>query len=147
MRFVQSAAVVIGWTKSSGNKSKPPSITPAARGLMMTSSNGNTSRVTGPLWEESTGDRRIPFTNTSGAELWCFLWFASEQTVSNRAIGDLRRHRAHYDLTVMCGDLLNKIYSRDVQSNSELPHKQMVYSTSLINLLIAHWNAIFAKCN
>ena len=29
---------------------------------VMASSNGNISRVTGPLWGESTGDRWIPFT-------------------------------------------------------------------------------------
>ena len=28
----------------------------------MTSSNGNIIRVTGPLWEESSGDRWIPLT-------------------------------------------------------------------------------------
>ena len=39
----------------------------------MTSSNGNIFRVTGPLWGES----------------------------NNRVIGDLKRHRAHYDVTVM----------------------------------------------
>ena len=33
---------------------------------------------TGHLWGESTGDRWIP--STSDAELWCFLWFAPEQT-------------------------------------------------------------------
>ena len=40
---------------------------------MMTSSNGNIFRVTGPLWGESTGHRWIPLTNASDAELWCFL--------------------------------------------------------------------------
>ena len=44
--------------------------------LMMTSSNGNIVRVTGPLWGESTG--WIPLTKASGAELWCFLWSAPE---------------------------------------------------------------------
>ena len=38
-------------------------------------------RVTGPLWGESTGDRRIPLTKASDAELWCFLWSAPEETV------------------------------------------------------------------
>ena len=47
----------------------------------MTSSNGNTFRVTGPLWEESTGHRWIPLTKASNAEFWCFLWSALEQTV------------------------------------------------------------------
>ena len=45
---------------------------------MMTSSNGN---ITGPLWRESTGDRWIPLTKASDAELWCFLWSAPEHTV------------------------------------------------------------------
>ena len=48
--------------------------------LMMTSWNGNIFRVTGPLWGESTGHRWIPLTNVSCAELWCFLWSASEQS-------------------------------------------------------------------
>ena len=42
---------------------------------MMTSSNGNIFRVTGPLCGEFTGDRWIPRTKASDAELWCFLWF------------------------------------------------------------------------
>ena len=40
---------------------------------MMTSSNGNIFRVTGPFWGESTGHRWIPLTNASDAELWCCL--------------------------------------------------------------------------
>ena len=38
-------------------------------------------RVTGPLWGDTTGDRWIPLTEASVAELWCFLWSAPEQTV------------------------------------------------------------------
>ena len=48
---------------------------------MMRSSNGNSFRVTGPLWGESTGHWRIPLTKASDVELWCFLWSAPEQTV------------------------------------------------------------------
>ena len=51
---------------------------------MMTSSNGNTFRVTGPLWGESAGHWWIPLTKASGVELWCFLWSAPEQTVEQR---------------------------------------------------------------
>ena len=47
---------------------------------MIASSNGNIFRVTGPLWGESTGHRWIPQTQSSDAELWCFLWSAPEQT-------------------------------------------------------------------
>ena len=57
---------------------------------MMTSSNGNIFRVTGPLWGKSTGDRWIPYTKPSDTELWA----------NNRDAIDLRRHRPHYDVTV-----------------------------------------------
>ena len=46
--------------------------------IMMTSSNGNIFHVTGHLCGEFTGPRWIPPTKTSDAELWCFLWSASE---------------------------------------------------------------------
>ena len=59
--------------------------------IMMTSSNGNIFRVTGPRW--------IPRTKVSGVELWCFLWING--WVNNREAGDLRRYRAHYDVIVM----------------------------------------------
>ena len=45
---------------------------------IMTSSNGNIFRVTGPLCEEFTGHRWIPLTKASDAELWCFLWSEPE---------------------------------------------------------------------
>ena len=44
---------------------------------MMTSSNGNIFRVTGHF----TGPRWIPRTKDSDAEIWCFLWSASEYAV------------------------------------------------------------------
>ena len=46
--------------------------------IMMTSSNWNIFRVTGPLWGESTGHRWLPLTKAIDAELWCFLWSAPE---------------------------------------------------------------------
>ena len=46
--------------------------------IMMTSSNGNSFRVTGHLCGDFTGPRWIPHTRASDAELWCFLWSASE---------------------------------------------------------------------
>ena len=50
---------------------------------------------TGPWW--------IPCTKAGDAELWCFLWSAPEKNlwVNNRETGDLRRHRAHFDVLVM----------------------------------------------
>ena len=47
---------------------------------MMTSSNGNIFRVTGPLCGEFTCHRWIPLTKASDMELWCFLRSATEQT-------------------------------------------------------------------
>ena len=41
--------------------------------IMMTSSNGNSFRVTGHLCGEFTGHQWIPRTKASDAELWCFL--------------------------------------------------------------------------
>ena len=46
--------------------------------LLMTSSNGNIFRVTGPFCGEFTGDRWIPHTKASDAGLRCFLWSAPE---------------------------------------------------------------------
>ena len=45
---------------------------------MMTSSNGNIFRVTGHLCGEFPDPRWIPRTKANDAELWCFLWSASE---------------------------------------------------------------------
>ena len=47
--------------------------------FMMTSANRKIFRVTSPLW--FTGHRWIPLTKAINAELWCFLWSASERTV------------------------------------------------------------------
>ena len=72
-------------------------------GRMMRSSNENIFRVTGPLCGEFTGHRRIPPTKASDAELWCFLLTCARMNgwVNNRGAGDLRRHRADYDVRVM----------------------------------------------
>ena len=70
---------------------------------IMTSSNQNSFRVTGHLCGEFTGQRWIPLTKASDAELWCFRssvpWING--WVNNRAAGDLRRHRCHNDVIVM----------------------------------------------
>ena len=71
--------------------------------IMMTSSNRNIFRVTGPLCVEFTGHRWIPRTKASDAELWYFfICTRINDWVNNREAGDLRRHGAHYDIIVMC---------------------------------------------
>ena len=42
----------------------------------------------------------IPLTKASDAELWYLLW-SDKGWANYRDAGDLRRHRAHYDATVM----------------------------------------------
>ena len=69
---------------------------------MMTSSNGNFFCVTGPLCGEFTGHWWIPLTKASVAELCCFFICAwINGWVNNRKHSDFRRHRAHYDVTMM----------------------------------------------
>ena len=58
--------------------------------MMMTSSNENISRVTGPLCGEfPRGQRQVT---------WSFDVFFDMRCVNNLEAGDLRRYRAHYDI-------------------------------------------------
>ena len=69
---------------------------------MITPSNSNNIRVTGPLCGEFTGQRWIPLPKASDTELWCFFdLHLINGWVKNREAGDLRRYRGHYDVTVM----------------------------------------------
>ena len=69
----------------------------------MTSSNGNIFRVTGPLWWESTGHRWIPTHKGEWRRALIFSLICAriKGWVNNHEAGDLRRHRAHYDVIVM----------------------------------------------
>ena len=75
---------VVAWRRTGGKPSPESMLTYCLLahmwryGNMMTSSNGNIFRVTGHLCGEFTGPRWIPHTKASDAELWCFLWSASE---------------------------------------------------------------------
>ena len=74
--------------------------------VMMTSSNENIFRVTGHLCGEFTGPRWIPRTKASDAELWCFRW-STPGWANNGEAGDLKRHRAHYDVIIMIWNLID----------------------------------------
>ena len=65
----------------------------------MTSSNGNTFLITGPLHREFTSHQWIPRTNSSFAVSLVCAWING--WVNNREVGDLRRHLVHYDVSVM----------------------------------------------
>ena len=70
---------------------------------MMTSSNGNTFRVTGPLCGEFTGPGEFPHKGQwRGTLMFSLICVWINGWVNNREAGDLRRHRGHYDVNVMC---------------------------------------------
>ena len=70
--------------------------------FMMTSSNGNIFRVTGHLFRNSPVAGEV-LAKASDAEFWWFLWsaYSINGWINNGEAGDLRSHRAHYDLIVM----------------------------------------------
>ena len=70
--------------------------------VMMTSSNGNIFRVTGHLSGEFTGPGEFPAKGQwRGALMFSLICFWINDWVNNREAGDLRRYRAHYDVTAM----------------------------------------------
>ena len=75
---------------------------------MMTWSNGNIFRVTGPLCGEFTGPGEFrtqrPVTRSFDVFLIC-VWING--WVNNREAGDLRRHLGHFDVIVMMHSLNN----------------------------------------
>ena len=54
-------------------------------------------------WIFFRGDRWIPLTKATDVELWCFFVLHPNTVgwANNRGIDDLRRHRAHYDVTAV----------------------------------------------
>ena len=72
------------------------------RSFMMTSSNGNSFRVTSHLCGEFTDHRWIPFKGQwSGALMFSLICAWINGWVKNCEAGDLRRHCAHYDVTII----------------------------------------------
>ena len=79
---------------------------------MMTSSNGNIFRVTGPLWGEFTGHRWIPLTSQwRGALMFSLIWPWTNGRINNRDAGDLRHHCVHDDVTVILASPEKQIWS------------------------------------
>ena len=77
---------------------------------MMTSSNGNIFRVTGHLCGNSpvTCDKG----QWRGALMFSLICAWINGWVNNRDTCDLRRHRTHYDVTVMTWDRASRIRSK-----------------------------------
>ena len=73
---------------------------------MMTSSNGNIFRVTGPLCGEFTGLGEFPAQKpVTRSFIVSFICAWINDWVNNREAGDLRRHRGHYDVNVMAPNI------------------------------------------
>ena len=112
---------------------------------MMMSSNGNISRVTGPLWGEPSGHRWIPLTKASVAGLWCFLWSAPDKQLSKQSrTNDLRRHRVHYDTIVMLSGNFNNLFlsyysllMAEVSCESALIWLQLDEKSTLVHVVAA----------
>ena len=70
---------------------------------MMTSSNENIFRVTGPLCGELTGSGEFPTQRPvmRNYDVFFDLVLKKNGWVNNRGAADLRRYRGHYDVTVM----------------------------------------------
>ena len=69
---------------------------------MMTSSNGNIFRFTGPLCGEFTGPGEFPTQMPVTRGFGVFFDLRLNKRLSNdREAGDLRRHRGHYDVNVI----------------------------------------------
>ena len=88
---------------------------------MMTSSNGNIFRVTGHLCGEFTGPRWIPRTKASEVRALMFSLICTRINgwVNNGEAGDLRRKRAHYDVSLMVSPNMYKSW-HDHQSSASL---------------------------
>ena len=81
--------------------------------LMMTSSNGNIFRVTGPLCGEFTGPGEFPTPHKGqwrGALMFSLICAWINRWVNSREAGDLRRYRAHYDVIVMLTGFAGFLY-------------------------------------
>ena len=89
-------------------------------GFMMMSSNGNIFRVTGPLWRESTGHRWFSSqTQWRGAVMFSLICNWTNGWANEPDAGDLRRHRAHCDFTVMIRKILS--HNCDMHVGKQLP--------------------------
>ena len=78
--------------------------------FIMTSSNGHIFRVIGPLGGEPTDHRWIPPHKGQwrGALVISLICACTNDYVNNRDACDLRRHRAHSDVTVMYQIFIDK---------------------------------------
>ena len=105
--------------------------------LMMTSSNGNSFRVTGPLWGESTGHRWMPLTR--GALMFALTCTGLNCWTNHRDAGDLRRHRTHYNVIVLAREVTRDIVRFGQPSEQRQIIEKDVEVCEWINSFITHF--------
>ena len=66
--------------------------------VMMTLSNGNIFRVTGPLWGDPSVTGGFP---SQRPVMFSFIWAWTNGWANNRDAGDMWLHRAHHDVAAM----------------------------------------------
>ena len=114
--------------------------------LMMTSSNGNTFRVTGPLCGEFTDDRWIALTKASDAELWCFLWSALLMRLAFFKIHRAwRRRQAWLNIHVLQSILTYCKQGCQNQSPVKFESKQERKNKTTMSCEKMYWKKLFAK--
>ena len=107
----------------------------------MTSSNGNIFRVTGHLCGEFTGDgiHRSPVNSLHkgqwrGALMFPLICVWINGWVNNGEAGDLRRYRAHYDVTLM--EVLLQVNHGPLHVTLHSTRHVRVHFLTLLRLLI-----------
>ena len=90
---------------------------------MMTSSNG----ITGPLIHRSPVNSP-PKGQWHGALMFSLFWAWKNAWVNNLGTGNLRRHRGHYDVTVMnlFQDWITAYETRGTQSSNEVRWHKLI---------------------
>ena len=88
-------------TPSTGDWKLLAATSPETKYIMMTSSNGSIFRVTCPLCGEFIGHRSPHKGQWRGVLMFSLRCAWINCWANNRDAGDLRSHRAHYDVTIM----------------------------------------------
>ena len=90
--------------------------------FMMTSSNGNIFRVTGHLCGEFKFYSLVNSPHKGqwrGALMFALICARINGWVNNGGAGDLRRHRAHYDVILMCNSCRAEFIKLNIKSYSD----------------------------
>ena len=115
----------------------------ALSNFMMTSSNGSIFRVAGPLWGEPPViggfPSQRPVTRSFDVSLIC-AW--TNGWINNRDAGDLRRHRTHYDVTVM---LFASFMVTCLTVGASTSDIFLTIMGKLLNKIIKKWNITQCK--